>query len=46
MSCFKKYVNLVENQLNKKVKALTIDRGREYLLTLFNEYYDKKGILK
>ena len=28
---FRLYVSEVENQLGKSVKALTIDRGREYL---------------
>jgi len=45
ISCFKKYVNLVENQLDKKVKALNTNRVREYLSTLFNEYRDEKGIV-
>jgi len=42
MRCFKNYVNLVENQLDKKVKAIRTDRGREYLSTLFNEFVMKK----
>ena len=31
LSCFIKFMNLVENQLDKKIKALRTDRGREYL---------------
>ena len=30
-SCFFDYINLVENQLNKKVKKLQCDNGKEYL---------------
>ena len=28
LECFKRYLNLVENQFDRKVKALRIDRGR------------------
>ena len=44
LSCFMKYVNLVENQLNKTIKALRTDRGREYLSEYFKELCERKGI--
>jgi hypothetical protein len=31
LACFKKFIILVENQLDIKVKALRTDHGREYL---------------
>ena len=31
LDCFKRFMNLTENQLDKKIKALRTDRGREYL---------------
>ena len=41
--CFKHYINLVENQLEKKVvKALRTDQGREYLLEQFKILCDEK----
>ena len=30
-SCFKEYLNLVENKFNKRVKKLNCDNGKEYL---------------
>ena len=44
LSCFMKYVNLVENQLDKTIKALRTDRGREYLSEHFKELCERKGI--
>jgi len=44
LDCFKLYLNLVENQLEKRVKALRTDRGREYLSDQFKELCDEKGI--
>ena len=38
-------MSLVENQLDKKIKALRTDRGREYLSTQFNGLCDEKGIV-
>ena len=29
LECFRKYINLVENQLDKRIKILRTDRGRE-----------------
>ena len=37
-----KFMNLVENQLDKKVKALRTDRGREYLFDQFKRYVMKR----
>ena len=31
LGCFRHYINLVENKMDKKIKTLRIDRGREYL---------------
>ena len=31
INCFQSYMSLVENQLDRKIKALRIDRGHEYL---------------
>ena len=31
LDCFRRYMRLVENQLDKSIKALKTDRGREYL---------------
>ena len=44
LECFKKFMNLVENQLDRKIKALRTDRGREYLSEEFNALCDEKGI--
>ena len=35
---------LVENQLDKSIKALRTDRGREYLSKQFKELCEGKGI--
>ena len=34
---FIKFMNLVENQLDKKIKALRTDRGREYYMISSND---------
>nr|XP_009783587.1 PREDICTED: uncharacterized protein LOC104232161 [Nicotiana sylvestris] len=44
LSCFVKFMNLVENQLDRKIKALRTDRGREYLSDEFKQLCDEKGI--
>ena len=38
-------MNLVENQLDKKIKILRTDRGQEYLFGQFKQVYDDKGIV-
>ena len=40
---FTKFMNLVENQLDKKIKTLKTDRGREYLSDQFKQFCDEKG---
>ena len=42
ISCFKTNVNLVESQLDKKIKVLIIDQGREYLFDEFKTLCDEK----
>jgi transposase InsO family protein len=46
LDCFRRYVSLVENQLDKSIKALRTDRGREYLSEQFKELCDEKGIMR
>ena len=41
---FKRFMNLVENQLDRIIKALRTDRGREYLSKKFKALCDEKGI--
>jgi transposase InsO family protein len=41
---YRQYMNMVENQLDKSIKALRTDRGREYLSEQFKRLYDEKGI--
>ena len=31
LSCFKNFMNMMENQLDRRIKVLRTDRGREYL---------------
>ena len=37
-------MSLVENQLDRKIKALKIDRGHEYLSDQFRQLCDEKEI--
>ena len=46
LDCFRRYMRLVENQLDKSIKAFRTDRGREYLSEQFKEFCDKKGIAR
>ena len=39
-------MSLVENQLDKSIKALRTDRGCEYLSEQFKELCDEKGIMR
>nr|GEW61748.1 hypothetical protein [Tanacetum cinerariifolium] len=41
---FKNFINLVENQLNKKVKAIRCDNGTEFKNIHMIELYGSKGI--
>ena len=42
LGCFRKILNLVENQKDVRLKALRIDRGREYLSDQFRQIFDEK----
>lgn len=42
LDCFKHFMNLVENQKGRTIKALRTDRGREYLSELFKQLCDEK----
>ncbi|WCJ29450.1 Retrovirus-related Pol polyprotein from transposon TNT 1-94 [Euphorbia peplus] len=44
LGCFRKFMNLVENQLDRKIKVLRTDRGREYLSEEFKTLCDERGI--
>ena len=44
LNCFKRYLNLVENQLDKKIKALRADQGREHLSRQFKDLCDENDI--
>ena len=44
LDCFRRYMRLVENQLDKSIKAFRTDCGREYLSEQFKELCDEKGI--
>ena len=46
LDCFIQYINEVENQLDRKIKALRTDRGREYLSEQFAKLCNDKGILR
>jgi transposase InsO family protein len=46
LDCFRCYVSLVENQLDKSIKVFRTDRGCEYLSEQFKELCDEKGILR
>ncbi len=42
-SYFKEYINLVENQFDKKVKKVQCDNGKEYLNQEINNFIREKG---
>jgi len=46
LDCFIRYINLVENKLSTKIKALRTDRGREYLSEQFKKICEEKGIAR
>ena len=46
LDCFRRYMRLVENQLDKSIKVLRTDRGREYLSEQLKELCDEKGIAR
>lgn len=43
--CFVKYKNLVENQLNRKIKKIRSDNGGEYCNAKFQRLCDESGII-
>ena len=44
LDIFKRFVAEVETQLERRVKILRTDRGREYLSDMFKELCEEKGI--
>ena len=44
VKCFKKYKNLIENQLDMSIKCLWSDEGGEYAGTEFMNILKKAGI--
>ncbi len=46
MNCFIKFFAMVENQLDRTVKVLHTDCGREYLSEQFKQLCQDKGIVR
>ena len=44
LDIFKRFVVEVETQLERRVRILRTDRGREYLSDMFKEFCEEKGI--
>jgi transposase InsO family protein len=44
LDCFRRFMNLVENQMERTIKTLRTDRGCEYLSEQFRELGENKGI--
>ena len=44
LSCFQSYLNLIENQLDRKIKVLRTNLGYEYLFDQFKQIFHEKGI--
>jgi hypothetical protein len=44
LDCFRRFMNLVENQMERTIKTLRTDRGREYLSEQFKQLCENKGI--
>uniref|UniRef100_A0A2N9FJ35 Integrase catalytic domain-containing protein n=1 Tax=Fagus sylvatica TaxID=28930 RepID=A0A2N9FJ35_FAGSY len=44
LDCFRRFMNLVENQIERTVKTLRTDHGREYLSKQFRELCENKRI--
>lgn len=42
---FKEYKSVIENQLDRKIKILKSDRGREYFPTEFDNYCREHGLI-
>ena len=45
LGCFRNFLNLIENQKDVKLKALRIERGREYLLISLDKYVMKMELI-
>jgi transposase InsO family protein len=46
LDCFIRYINLVENKLSTKIKALRTNRGCEYLSEQFKTFCEEKCIAR
>jgi transposase InsO family protein len=46
LDCFRRFMNLVKNQMERTIKTLRTDRGHEYLSEQFRELYENKGIFR
>jgi len=44
LDLFKRFIAAVETQLDRIVKTLRTDCGREYLSQMFKDFYEQKGI--
>uniref|UniRef100_A0A2N9FDK1 Integrase catalytic domain-containing protein n=1 Tax=Fagus sylvatica TaxID=28930 RepID=A0A2N9FDK1_FAGSY len=44
LDCFRRFMNLVENQMERTIKTLRTDRGCKYLSEQFRELGENKGI--
>jgi transposase InsO family protein len=44
LDCFRRFVNLVENQMERTIKNMRTNRGCEYLFKQFRELCENKGI--
>ena len=42
LDCFRRFMNLVENQMERTIKTLRTDRRREYLFEQFRELFENK----
>ena len=43
---FKRFIAEVETKLDRRVKTLRTDRGREYLSDMFKGFCEEKGIVR
>jgi hypothetical protein len=44
LDCFRQYMSMVENQLDKSITDLRTDHEHEYMFELFKNLYDEKEI--
>ena len=45
LDCFRQFMNLVENQMERTIKTLRTDHGREYLFEQFKKLCENKRII-